>query len=277
MNEPAAALPRLPTEDDLPSDDGEPMETWRHRLQMDLLIDALLPWAEARGDCFVGGNMFLYFSEEQLRGKDFRGPDVFVVLGVSPHERKSWVVWQEGKGPDLVIELVSETSRQVDKVEKKQIYQDRLRVAEYFWFDPWAPEDFAGFSLVDGCYRPLTPTAPGQIPSPLLALRLGWWDGSFRNVETRWLRWWDADGNLLLTHTEIAQAEAAAEKAHAESAQAKAESAQAEAGAAQAKAEAAQAKAEAAQRQLAEETSRAEAAEAELLRLRALLGKQGDA
>jgi hypothetical protein len=176
-----------------------------------------------------------------------------------------------------VIELVSETSRQVDKVEKKQIYQDRLRVAEYFWFDPWAPEDFAGFSLVDGCYRPLTPTAPGQIPSPLLALRLGWWDGSFRNVETRWLRWWDADGNLLLTHTEIAQAEAAAEKAHAESAQAKAESAQAEAEAAQAKAEAAQAKAEAAQRQLAEETSRAEAAEAELLRLRALLGKQGGA
>lgn len=117
---------RLPTEDDLPSDGGEPMETWRHRLQMDLLIDALLPWAEARGDCFVGGNMFLYFSDEHLQNKDFRGPDIFVALGVSPRERKSWVVWQEGKAPDLVVELISKTSRHLDKVEKKQVYQDQL-------------------------------------------------------------------------------------------------------------------------------------------------------
>lgn len=273
------------------------METWRHRLQMDLLIDALLPWAEARGDCFVGGNMFMYFSEEQLRGKDFRGPDVFVVLGVSPHERKSWVVWQEGKGPDLVIELVSESSHRVDKVEKKQIYQDRLRVAEYFWFDPWAPEDFAGFTLVDGRYRPIMPTAPGQIPSPLLDLSLGWWDGSFRTVETRWLRWWDADGNLLPTHTEIAQAEAAAEKANAEAertnalaerANAEAEREKAEieranalaerekAEAQRTMAEAARAEADAAHRRLVDETQRAEAAETELALLRAKLG-EGDA
>jgi Uma2 family endonuclease len=283
-------VPHLPTEDDLPSDDGEPMETWRHRLQMDLLINALLPWAHARGDCFVGGNMFLYFSEEQLRGKDFRGPDVFVALGVSPRERKSWVIWQEGKAPDVIIELVSKTSHRVDKVEKKQIYQDRLRVAEYFWFDPWAPEDFAGFSLVDGHYQPISPTGPGRIPSPRLNLTLGWWDGNFRWVETRWLRWWDADGNLLLTHDEIAQANADAAQANADAAQANAEAAKANAQAVQAEAEAAKAQAQAAQaearaaqseadaarQRLAEETRRAEAAEAELARLRAQLGQGGE-
>ncbi|WP_200235895.1 Uma2 family endonuclease [Thiohalocapsa halophila] len=252
---------RLPTEDDLPSDDGEPMETWRHRLQMDLLIDALLPWAEARGDCFVGGNMFLYFSDEHLQNKDFRGPDVFVALGVSPRERKSWVVWQEGKAPDLVVELVSKTSRHVDKVEKKQVYQDQLRVAEYFWFDPWAPEDFAGFTLVDGRYQPIEAAGPGRIPSPLLGLTLGWWDGTFRWVETRWLRWWDADGNLLPTHTELAQADADAARANAE--------------AEKAKAGAARADVEATERRLAEEARRAEAAEAELARLRAKLGEGG--
>jgi Uma2 family endonuclease len=297
MSDTALRLPTLPTEDDLPCDDGEPMETLRHRLQMELLINGLVPWARARGDCFVGGNMFLYFSSEQLRGKDFRGPDVFAVLGVSPRERKSWVVWDEEKAPDVIIELLSESTAQTDKIEKKRIYQDRLRVAEYFWFDPWNPEDFAGFALTDGRYRPLTPDEPGRIPSPLLNLSLRWWDGEYGGVETRWLRWADADGAILPTDTEAAQAEARAAQADAQAAQADAQAAQADAQAAQADAQAAQAAADAAQAKAATakadadaarteanaakaETAaaeaRARAAEAELARLRARLGQGGD-
>ncbi len=77
MSVPAERLPcppRLPTEDELPCDDGIPMETPRHRLQMDLLIHTLEPWAAKRRDVFVSGNQFLYFSADQLRGRDFRGP-----------------------------------------------------------------------------------------------------------------------------------------------------------------------------------------------------------
>jgi Uma2 family endonuclease len=250
MYNPAQRMPTLPTEDDLPCDDGEPMETWRHRLQMELLINSLEPWAVARGDCFVGGNMFLYFSSEQLRGKDVRGPDFFVVLGVSRRERKSWVVWDEEKGPDLIIELLSESTPHTDKVEKKRIYQDRLRVAEYFWFDPWNPDDFAGFALTDGRYRPLLPRAPGRIPSPLLELDLCWWDGVYLNVEARWIRWATPDGRLLLTEAEAAKADAAEAQANAAAAQTLAQEAQADAAAA---------------------TARADAAEGELARLRALL------
>lgn len=74
------ALP--PTQDDLPCDDGMPMETERHKLQMDLLIYPLKPWLERRPEGgYVGGNMFVYFGIDQLRGQDFRGSDVFVVLG----------------------------------------------------------------------------------------------------------------------------------------------------------------------------------------------------
>ncbi len=51
--------------------------------------------------------MFVYFSAAQLKSEDFRGPDFFAVLGVPKAERKSWVVWQEGKAPDVVIELLS--------------------------------------------------------------------------------------------------------------------------------------------------------------------------
>src|SRR5438128_1454051 len=88
-----------PTEDELPYDDGMPMDTQRHVLQMLLLIEALGNYWAGRDDVFVGGNMFVYFSPDQVSTHDFRGPDVFVVQGVPKRERKSWVVWQEGKGP----------------------------------------------------------------------------------------------------------------------------------------------------------------------------------
>jgi hypothetical protein len=54
----------LPTEDDLPSDDGEPMETPRHRDQMILLIESLkLHWADRQG-YYVGGNMFVHYDPQ---------------------------------------------------------------------------------------------------------------------------------------------------------------------------------------------------------------------
>lgn len=117
---------KLPTEDDLPYSDGDKLESQRHVLQMTLLIRSLAyHWAD-RNDFFVGGDMFLHFNA--ARTWSFRGPDVFVVLDVPRRERKSWVVWQEGKGPDAVIELVSERTWELDLGEKKRIYQDELRV-----------------------------------------------------------------------------------------------------------------------------------------------------
>jgi Uma2 family endonuclease len=65
----------LPNQDQLPCDDGEPMETQRHKLQIDLLIEGLDTWLEQREDGYVGGNMFIYFSQAQLKNQDFKGPD----------------------------------------------------------------------------------------------------------------------------------------------------------------------------------------------------------
>ncbi|HEY9296613.1 MAG TPA: Uma2 family endonuclease, partial [Phormidium sp.] len=78
-----------PTEDELPYDDGVPMESLRHVLQMEMLIHPLRLLWKQRQDVFVAGNMFVYFSEAQVRNQDFRGPDVFVVLDVPKRERKS--------------------------------------------------------------------------------------------------------------------------------------------------------------------------------------------
>ncbi|NCR01862.1 MAG: Uma2 family endonuclease [Microcystis aeruginosa L211-11] len=187
----------LPTQDELPCDDGVPMETQRHKLQMDILIDALFPWLAAREDGYVGGNMFVYFSAAQLKNEEFRGPDFFAVLGVPKAERKSWVVWQEGKAPDVVIELLSESTAQQDKTEKKAIYQDRLRVPEYFWYDPFNPEDWAGFILRDGNYEPLSLEMGERFFSQRLGLALVRWQGEYKGFA----------GDLLPTESELTEQE----------------------------------------------------------------------
>jgi Uma2 family endonuclease len=195
-----------PTEEQLTCDDGIPMETQRHKLQMDFLVDPLADWLSPE-NAFVGGNMFVYFSPQQVKTHDYRGPDVFVVLDVPRRERKSWVVWEEGKAPDVVIELLSESTAQFDKQEKKTIYQDRLRVPEYFWFDPFNREDLAGFSLRDGVYEPIQADTPGKLISRQLNLALVVWAGSFKGVEAIWLRWATLEGELLPTEPERAEQE----------------------------------------------------------------------
>jgi Uma2 family endonuclease len=242
-----------PTQDELPCDDGEPMETQRHKWQMDLLIETLDPWLAARGEGYVNGNMFVYYTLEQTRGLHFRGPDCFVALGVPRGERKCWVSWAEGKAPDVVIELLSATTRRQDKGEKMQVYQDCMRVSEYFWFDPFNAEDFAGFFLNGGRYEPIEPDAAGRIASGLLGLTLRCWAGTYRGIEATWLRWATQDGELLPTDAEAGDAKAAAEAARADGEAARAAS------------EAERANAE---------RLRAERAEAELAALRAELGRR---
>ncbi|MGQ4807450.1 hypothetical protein NKDENANG_00799 [Candidatus Entotheonellaceae bacterium PAL068K] len=73
-----ASIAALPTEDDLPCDDGKTMETSRHHDQMNLLIAALETYWADRTDYFVGGNMFLHFDPEDKQHA--RSPDFFLVL-----------------------------------------------------------------------------------------------------------------------------------------------------------------------------------------------------
>jgi Uma2 family endonuclease len=195
-----------PTEDELPYDDGMPMESQRHVVQLQLLMDPLRLYWTDRHDVFVGGNMFVYFSLDHVRNQDFRGPDFFVALGVRKRARKSWLVWQEGKGPDVVIELLSDSTAARDKGEKKLIYQDRLRVPEYCWFDPFSGE-FAGFTLRDGVYVPIAMDAQERLFSQQLDLVLVQWEGIYQDLHARWLRWATVTGVLLPTPQEALEQE----------------------------------------------------------------------
>lgn len=203
--------PKLPPgQDELPYDDGEPMETARHRDQMNLLITTLSEHWPERRDVYVGGNMFVYFSELQWKGEKFRGPDVFVVLDTDrTKERKSWVAWEEGgRLPDVVIELLSESTAALDRGEKKRVYERIWRTGHYVVFDPFE-KTLEGFELVANRYVPIAPNARGDLPIRSLGLSLGVRDGVYRAERGDWLRWLDAEGNPIPTGAERADEERA--------------------------------------------------------------------
>jgi Uma2 family endonuclease len=92
-------------------------------------------------------------------------PDVFLVRGIPREkERDYYLTWEEGKGPDLVIELTSRSTKEEDLVEKYGLYQDVLKVPEYFLFDPYAEylkPPLHGFRLYRGRYVPYAFTGRG--------------------------------------------------------------------------------------------------------------------
>jgi Uma2 family endonuclease len=165
----------IPLQDDVyyPESDGKPMgETQVHREEMAYLIDALGDWYGSDPDVHVGGNLFLYY----VKGMPGYSvcPDVFVAKGV-PKEppRRIYKVWKEGKVPDLVIEVTSDSSEKEDTDDKKSLYE-RLGVGEYILFDPFGDylsPRLQGFHLTGGRYRQ-TPLEPdGSIFSRTTGLR----------------------------------------------------------------------------------------------------------
>ncbi len=98
----------------LSEEDGVPLETDWHRLEMNLLIESVTYYWRHRTDYFVGGNMFIYYNEEHARNVDYRGPDFFFVRDshLNP-SRPYWAVWLENyKFPNLIIELTSPSTAQ---------------------------------------------------------------------------------------------------------------------------------------------------------------------
>jgi hypothetical protein len=92
----------------------------------------------------------------------------------------------------------------VDKIDNKLIYQNKLKALEYFWFDPFNGEDWAGFTFQDGIYQPIEPDTRNRLLSQRLSLALVRWHGVNEYTKTVWLRWATLEGELLPTPQENA-------------------------------------------------------------------------
>jgi len=211
---------------DLIFDDGAEMESNRHRIAMSVLIRSVEQGLANRNDFFVGGNMFIYYSAKQLRNRDFRGPDFFAVLGVDGNtSRQGWVVWEEnGRYPDVIVELLSPSTANEDTGKKKDIYEQVFRTPDYFVFDPFEPNSLRGWHLDNNQrYQPLVPNERGWLWSQSLGFWLGTWEGIVDRETATWVRFYDESGNLILLPEEAAQQQAEAAQQQAEAAQQQAE------------------------------------------------------
>ena len=210
------ALPRPPgrrplAPSDYPESDGNPMaETPIHwRATVDA-TDPLHQFYRERSDVYVGSDMLMYYVEGDLRRSVV--PDVWVAIGVRKlPERRTWLIWLEGKGPDFVLEITSRWTRREDEVRKRKLYE-KLGVQEYWQFDPtgdYLDPILKGRELgPDSKYRDLVLKERDGVlrHASLLGLELCLEEGR--------LFYFDPVGNVrLLTYTEQDNARQNAEKA----------------------------------------------------------------
>jgi Uma2 family endonuclease len=196
-----AMAPEIP-DIDLPEEDGVPLENVWHRSQMNLLIDCVKTDKADQTDFFTGGNMFIYYSLQQVKNKDYKGPDFFYVQGVEANpNRGKWVVWEEqGKYPDVIIELLSPTTEKQDLGRKKKLYEKVFRTFEYYCFDHDS-EKLYGWRLDGLEYKEIPIDKNGFMESKILGYKLGVWKGKYLDEDT-YLRFFQPDHKIVLTQAE---------------------------------------------------------------------------
>ncbi len=229
---PNAVAKTLPTMFDLPSenpeDPGLPDEY--HLRQLPVLHQTCRPPNYPWDQVFTAGDLHVYYDLEHLNW--YKRPDWFVAVGIpklyqQQYLRESYVVWDEGVSPSLVIEFLSpgteaedlgKTRRDPGRPPTKwQVYEQILQVPYYAVFDS-ETNHLRGFQLQAGAYREIPISGQGWWIEPL-QLGLGVWHGRCDGVERGWLRYYDEQGRWIPTQeemTEQAQQQAEQERQRAE-------------------------------------------------------------
>lgn len=138
--------------------------------------------------------------------------DVFISLDVTAPpdfrttDQRSYFMWEHGKGPEVVVEIIS--NRKGNELGSKLKEYSKLGVMYYVVFDPYAEmqTEMGGDVLrvyEVGFGNRYRRRDDFQLPEVGLALTL--WEGQFEGSANAWLRWCDAQGQLLKTGHERAQ------------------------------------------------------------------------
>lgn len=211
----------LPTMYDLPSEDPEEpgLPDEYHDLQPELLRLTFRPPNYPPDRVFVGSDLNLYYDVQHQNW--YKRPDWFAVVGVprfydEQQLRLSYVMWQEGIAPFVVVELVSPGTEQEDLGEttrganqpptKWEVYEQILRVPYYVVFNRYTNQ-LRAFGLTNGHYEELELSEP-RIWMSELELGLGLWQGSYEGRDRLWLRWYDANSNWIATEAEAERQQA---------------------------------------------------------------------
>lgn len=246
-----------------PDTDGKPMAVSdNHRRVLTRILRLLEVFFRETPEVYVSGDLLMYYLQGDPR--KVVAPDVLVSFGIGQKRRRTYLVWEEGKTPDFVMEMASETTYRNDLTDKMSLYAD-LGIPEYFLCDIEAlylPSPLMGFTLVDGVYEPIRASSDGSIHSSVLGLDFHLHLDDVRLYNPGTQQW-------VLTPEEAAEV-----RADQESTRADQEVSARQQETARADQESARADQEAVTRQQA--SARAKAAEAEVAALRAELARLRD-
>jgi Uma2 family endonuclease len=135
--------------------------------------------------------------------------DVAIAEDLTEKKNRSYFVWQFGKPPEVVVEIVSNTEGG-ELGERFRRYR-RMRVSYYIVYDPLrmlGEPSLRSFELRGDLYVPIDRPWLESIGLGLLE-----WEGVFEGLRGTWLRWCTRDGRVVPTGAERAEvAEARAER-----------------------------------------------------------------
>ncbi|MGD2184046.1 Uma2 family endonuclease [Lusitaniella coriacea] len=224
---PRIVLPApFPDHTQLPEENGEFVKNFQEHPQSILLTDSIgsvLQRLHPDGQYAVGQDCGIYWRQTDPPERGAEAPDWFYVPRVPPKFdgdiRRSYVLWREFIAPSIALEFASgdgseerdTTPISWDKSERTKpgkfwIYEQIMRIPYYGIYEI-KTERLEVFRLAGGSYQPLEVNERGHYPIESMGVELGLWEGSYQNQTQRWLRWWDGEGNLLLTGGERAEIE----------------------------------------------------------------------
>jgi hypothetical protein len=205
-NTPVFELPPecVPDFTDVEIEDGKPVDGFFGEKQYRLLTEPLYSTWTGPGEgkpFLVMANVCLFYKWKEPA----LVPDVMLSLDVqlaedfqSRKEHNTYVVWEFGKAPDVVIEIVSD--RRGGEADLKLRQYARIGIPYYAIFDPkkiLGAEVLRSFVLLGREYQP---RSDNWFPDVRLGLKL--WEGSFEETSGQWLRWCDQEGQVIPTGRE---------------------------------------------------------------------------
>ena len=100
--------------------------------------------------------------------------------------------------------LKNDSSKDKAKAGKFWVYEQAIRIPFYAIYEV-DKASVEVYELIAQTYHKCKPNQRGHYEIAPLGVELGIWRGQYMNQPFPWLRWWDMDGNLLLTGEERAE------------------------------------------------------------------------
>jgi len=185
-------------------EDDEPLDSFINEKQQRLLTAVFYSGAELpiQKPFLAAANVGLFAT----RAKAGIAPDAFLSLGIHAGDDwwqrkvRSYLFWEFGKPPDIVIEVISPTPG--NELGSKLTDYAELRIPYYVVYDPLkklAENTLQVFQLTGSFYSPKESAIFSE-----LNIGLTLWEGTFEDINATWLRWCYPDGKVIPTGDELA-------------------------------------------------------------------------